>query len=116
MTTTGHAVTLAKVRTFVTYASVRRLERSTVPMSINGESHPTIKDAAKKFGVTAKTIDSWIAKGIVALPPSKTRGLREVHIFPPDYLTQAVRDVEHYRRTGEPRYKPVKARRPERRR
>lgn len=63
------------------------------------DEYPTIKDAAAEFGVTTKTVQDWIANGIIPPPPKKSQGLRDVQIFPREYMSAALRDLERQRRS-----------------
>jgi hypothetical protein len=63
---------------------------------IKGETHSTIGDAAKKFGVVPKTVRDWIENGIIPRPPKVRRGLQNIQIFPPEYMKIAERKIEEH--------------------
>jgi DNA-binding transcriptional MerR regulator len=65
---------------------------------IEGKAYYTTSDAAKALGVSAKTIRSYIEKGIIPEPPEIQSGLRTFKCFPQDYLGQAKKILENYRR------------------
>lgn len=55
-------------------------------LRIDGEDHKTVSDAAKWFQVSVKTVREWIRTEVLPPPPRKEMGLREVDVFPDDYL------------------------------
>jgi transposase-like protein len=59
--------------------------------------HPTIADAAKEFGVSAKTVREWIRQHIIDSPPTFEYGLRTVMYFPPEYLRKAKEQVRRHK-------------------
>jgi hypothetical protein len=63
-----------------------------------GQRYDTLADAAAIFGVSTKTVRSWIRKGIIDEPPSVEYGLRTIAVFPPDYMARADRQLADYRR------------------
>ena len=65
-------------------------------ITINGKNHPTITDAAKEFGVAAKTVRDWIEKGVIPAPPVVQFGIRSVQVFPADYMKIAQRKRAEY--------------------
>jgi len=65
---------------------------------INGKTYYTTADAAKSLGVSAKTIRSYIDKGIIPEPPEVQSGLRTFKHFPQDYMGNAKKILENYRR------------------
>ncbi|MBN2397152.1 MAG: MerR family DNA-binding transcriptional regulator [Deltaproteobacteria bacterium] len=64
---------------------------------IEGRTYYTTADAAKALGVSAKTIRSYIEKGIIPEPPEVQSGLRTFKHFPKDYMGEAKRILETYR-------------------
>ncbi len=75
---------------------------SPAPMArtINGTTYATATDAAKHFGVSTKTINEWVRSGIVPPPPEVTHGAGVLRIYPVEYLREAERHLEEYRRRG----------------
>lgn len=69
--------------------------RSFSTMPING--HPTISDAVAKFGVSAKTIQSYINKGWIDPPPTVPYGTKDLQIFPDNYVDKALRQLDAMR-------------------
>lgn len=65
---------------------------------IEGKTYYTTADAAKALGVSAKTIRSYIEKGIIPEPPEVQSGLRTFKHFPKDYMGEAKKILEEYRR------------------
>ena len=66
----------------------------SMAMKFDGKWHDTVSDAAKQFGVTPKTVQSWIDDGVIPKPPVKRQGRRLVQVFPAEYLKRARRMVE----------------------
>jgi hypothetical protein len=64
---------------------------------LKGKIHYTISDAAKRLGISAKTIRDYILKGIIAKPPEITYGVRILKHFPLNYLESAKLHIENYR-------------------
>jgi hypothetical protein len=62
-----------------------------------GQRYETLADAAIIFGVSTKTVRSWIRKGIIDEPPSVEYGVRTIAIFPPEYMARADRQLAAYR-------------------
>jgi predicted site-specific integrase-resolvase len=62
--------------------------------------HYTIADAAKRLGISAKTIRDYIHKGIIAKPPEITYGLRILKHFPLKYLKLARLHIDNSRQTA----------------
>ena len=62
----------------------------------NGKTHLTIVDAAKEFGVAAKTVRDWIEKGTIPKPPVIQFGIRCVQVFPPHYMKTAKEALAAY--------------------
>jgi len=67
-------------------------------MIINGVSYPTVEEASRDLGLSAKTIYEHIRKGIIDEPPEMAQGVRTVRIFPPDYLAKAKQQIEEHRK------------------
>lgn len=65
-------------------------------ITIDGQQYPTLQEAAKFFGVSSKTIREYMNKGIIPQPPTIEYGLREVAIFPSEYLQEAKRHRDAY--------------------
>lgn len=68
-------------------------------ITVNGVQHRTIADLVPVFGVSTKTIRNYIRQGIIPQPPVVTYGLRDVSVFPDDYLEEAKRRLNE-RRNG----------------
>ncbi len=64
---------------------------------IEGKTYYTTADAAKTLGVSAKTIRSYIDKGIIPDPPEIQYGLRTLKHFPRDYMEEAKKLLDNYR-------------------
>jgi len=63
----------------------------------NGDSYPTVQDAADEFGVSPKTVYQYIEKGIIDAPPEIDYGLRPIQIFPKSYMADAKKQLEAYK-------------------
>jgi DNA-binding transcriptional MerR regulator len=63
---------------------------------VSGRTYCTITDAAEKFGVSAKTVRSYIAKGIIPDPPTVNYGVRTIRHFPPEYVERAKDILKKY--------------------
>ncbi len=66
-------------------------------IKINGRLRPSIADAATHFGVTTKTVRTWIADGIIPIPPQEAKGQGFVDIFESEYLTRAEAALRKHR-------------------
>ena len=65
----------------------------------DGTRYATVKDAAKEFGVSPKTVSEWIKKKIIPEPPEFYYGAREpIWHFPPAYMKKAKAALDKYRR------------------
>jgi DNA-binding transcriptional MerR regulator len=64
---------------------------------MNAQEYPTITEAAKEFGVSAKTVREWIERGIIAKPPTVDHGLRTIMYFSPAYMQKAREQLKRYR-------------------
>lgn len=64
-------------------------------ITVNGKNHPTITDAAREFGVAAKTVRDWIPR-VIPTPPVVQFGIRRVQVFPADYMKIAQRKRAEY--------------------
>lgn len=62
-------------------------------VTVNGKNHRTMKEAAPIFGVTEKTVYSWIAKGIIPEPPRVLQGLKRIMVFPDSYIETAKQKI-----------------------
>jgi hypothetical protein len=89
----GNFVSVRKVRIFGWVTRVLPFGMIT----IKGKEHRTIENAAEEFGVSTKTVHSWIKNGIINQPPQMDYGLRKVQIFPESYMRDARKQVEAYR-------------------
>ncbi|HPQ42867.1 MAG TPA: helix-turn-helix domain-containing protein [Syntrophales bacterium] len=69
---------------------------------IEGETYFTISDAAKIFGVSTKTVRSYINNGIIPDPPEVQYGLRTLKHFPPEYMEKAKKSLDTYRQKNVP--------------
>ena len=65
---------------------------------VGDKEHPTVTDAAKQLGVSAKTINSYIKNGIIPPPPQIEQGLRMVNIYPKEYIDEAKRYLRRRRK------------------
>ena len=63
---------------------------------IKGKTYYTTADAAKAFGVSSKTVRSYISRGIIPQPPEIRYGLRILKHFPLDYVEKAKKLLEDY--------------------
>lgn len=61
---------------------------------VGGRTYFTIVDAAAKFGVSAKTVRSYIDKGIIPAPPTVKYGMRVMKHFPAEYIATARKMLE----------------------
>ena len=68
-------------------------------ITVGGRIYNTIVDAAVKFGVSAKTVRSYIVKGVILAPPTVNFGVRIVRHFPPEYIARAKKMLDTYMRT-----------------
>lgn len=62
-------------------------------VTVNGTKHPTMKEAAPLFGVTAKQVYEWIKDGVIPPPPRVKKGRMAVMVFPDEYMKEARRRV-----------------------
>ena len=65
---------------------------------INGTSYQTTVDAARKLGVSSKTVRDYIKRGIIPEPPEVRQGLRLIKYFPDEYLEKARNEIENHSR------------------
>jgi hypothetical protein len=63
---------------------------------INGQTYPTIVDAAKELAVSAKTVRQYIAKKIIPEPPVIQFGIRRVKHFPKSYIAEAKKQLQKF--------------------
>lgn len=64
---------------------------------IDGVDHLTLADAAKRLGVSPKTANGYITRGILPGPPRVKQGLRSFYVFSQKYLREAEKALEVYR-------------------
>lgn len=64
---------------------------------INGCTYYTTADAAQSLGVSAKTVRTYIEKGIIPEPPEIQYGVRIMKHFPEEYMKEAKGLLERYR-------------------
>ena len=64
---------------------------------VNGQRYSTIVDAAHELGVSAKTIRSYIEKGLIPEPPTVRYGVRVINHFPTEFINKAKEHLENYR-------------------
>ncbi|MBA4395885.1 MAG: hypothetical protein C0394_00625 [Syntrophus sp. (in: bacteria)] len=64
---------------------------------INSQSINTIADAAKSLNVSAKTIKTYIQKGIIPRPDEIQYGIRTIQHYSEEYLENAHKTLEAYR-------------------
>jgi hypothetical protein len=89
----GNFVSVRKVRIFGWVTRVLPFGMIT----IKGKEHRTIENAAEEFGVSTKTVHSWIKNGIISKPPQMDYGLRKVYIFTEAFMRDARKQVEAHR-------------------
>lgn len=58
-------------------------------MVIDGKRYSTVSDAAAELGVSTRTVNGYIIKGIIPPPPTISQGLRDINIFPDEYMKLA---------------------------
>ena len=63
----------------------------------DGKILQTVSEAADHFRVSCKTVNDWIKKEIIPVPPQETYGLRSISTFPTDYIDEATRALREYR-------------------
>jgi predicted site-specific integrase-resolvase len=67
-----------------------------VVIVIHDQTYLTIVDAAKRIGVSAKTVREYIAKGIIPEPPVVRYGIRLIKHFPQNYMENAAKTLKQY--------------------
>jgi hypothetical protein len=67
-------------------------------LRINGSTYKTVADAAAVFGVSVKTVRGYINNGIIPRPPQKSYGLREIDVFPDEYMQTAANSIKEHKR------------------
>jgi len=67
---------------------------------VGGRTYYTTVDAATNLGVSAKTVRSYIDKGVIPAPPTVTYGVRIIRHFPPEYIAMAKKMLEKYIKIG----------------
>ncbi|MGV8079165.1 MAG: helix-turn-helix domain-containing protein [Syntrophales bacterium] len=73
---------------------------------INGQTFNTVVDAAEALGVSAKTVGDYVRKGIIPPPPEIQYGVRVLRHYPKEYLRDARKLLEGYRRDRIARFGP----------
>ena len=66
-------------------------------MRINGEEHNTLSDAARFFGVSPKTVRTWINERVIPQPPTLAYGRGDIDVFPKEYLDNAANILKQIR-------------------
>jgi len=67
--------------------------------SVGNQRYNTVSDAARLLKVSAKTVQSYITKGIIDSPPTITIGLKELQVFPEEYLEGAKQRISEHSRS-----------------
>lgn len=67
---------------------------------VGGRTYNTIVDAAAKFGVSAKTVRSYIDRGVIPAPPTVKYGMRIMKHFPYEYMARAKKMIEKQMKAG----------------
>ena len=67
---------------------------------VGGRTYNTIVDAAAKFGVSAKTVRSYIDTGVIPVPPTVKYGMRLIKHFPSEYIVRAKKMLAQRMKTG----------------
>ena len=70
---------------------------------INGNTYNTTADAARRLGVSTKTLRTYIEKAIIPEPPEVSYGVRVIRYFPDEYMSQVNKCLEDYRKTKKPK-------------
>ena len=68
-------------------------------IAVGDKEYPTVTDAAKQLGVSTKTINGYIKKGIIPPPPQIEHGLRMVNIYPPEYIKEVKKTLNDHRQS-----------------
>lgn len=68
-----------------------------MPRQIGGKVYLTQEEAARKLGVTPRTLAKWLERGVVTAPPSVDQGLRSFYAFTEKWVTGANKEVAAYR-------------------
>lgn len=71
-----------------------------MPIKVNGVDEWTVADVARHFGVTTKTVHSWINSARVEPPPRTWHGFRRIAYFPQEWVRKTERLL---RQAGETR-------------
>tara|TARA_B100001989_G_scaffold240560_2_gene205732 strand:- start:79 stop:303 length:225 start_codon:yes stop_codon:yes gene_type:complete len=66
-------------------------------IEIDGKRFPTVSDAAAALGVSARTVNEYVTKGIIPKPPTVTQGLRDVNVYPTEYMERAMECLKDFR-------------------
>ncbi|MGH9892000.1 MAG: hypothetical protein ACREA0_08470 [bacterium] len=70
-------------------------------ITVKGHIYKTIVDAANELGVSQKAVRSYIERRILPLPPTVRQGLREVQVFPVEYLAVALKTIANWQAGSE---------------
>jgi len=65
-------------------------------ITVKGHIYKTTVDAADELGVSQKTVRSYIERRILPAPPTVRQGLREVQVFPVEYLAAALKTIANW--------------------
>jgi len=65
-------------------------------ITVKGQIYKTIVDAAHELGVSQKAVRSYIERRILPPPPTVRQGLREVQVFPIEYLAAAAKTIANW--------------------
>lgn len=66
-------------------------------ITVDGVQHPTVQEAAAAFGVSTRAVRDYIRKGIIPPPPTVAYGVRDVDVFPSEYMEKAREHINAYR-------------------
>jgi hypothetical protein len=76
-----------------------RTNETNLTIKVKGATVNTIAEAARKFGVSTKTVNKWIHAQIISEPPTVAYGAGTMRIFPTDYLSRAKKELSAYRKS-----------------
>lgn len=66
--------------------------------TFEGKRHNTVADAARALKVSTKAVQSYIHRGIIPRPPVIRVGLKELQVFPKEYLDNAKQAIANHHR------------------
>ncbi len=69
-----------------------------MPREIDGKTYLTLDEAAHRLGVSSRTVKNWLNRSVVPKPPRASQGLRTFFCFTDEWLAEARRAIEAYRR------------------